>query len=74
MTCDFPVPASLYSWPEQVMRVQDMINNRPCSVFSNNKTRNFVLFGTLPHTSKRPSVEEVNTVLQFERCAAAGHC
>lgn len=56
------------------MRVQDMINNRPCSVFSNNKTRNFVLFGTLPHTSKRPSVEEVNTVLQFERCAAAGHC
>lgn len=53
------------------MRVQDMINSQPCSVFSNKKPRNFVLFGALPYTSKRPSVEAINELLQFERWAAA---
>ena len=53
------------------MRVQDMINNRPCSVFKNSHSRNYMLFGAKPYATKRPSAEEISQLLQFSRWGAS---
>lgn len=60
------------SWPQQILRVESMINNSPCTIFNQGKTRNQMLFGALSQHTRRPSAEALASLLEFTRWAELG--
>ena len=44
-----------------------MINNQPCTIFNQGKTRNQMLFGALSQHTRRPSAEALGALLGFGR-------
>lgn len=55
------------SWPQHVLRVESMINNQPCTIFNQGKTRNQMLLGAVSQHTKRPSAVDLAALLGFSR-------
>ena len=51
-----------------------MINNQPCTVFNQGKTRNQMLFGALSQHTQRPSAAALAELLGFTRWVGSWVC